>query len=92
MPLPAGFELTFGEPFIACDYDISNTELQFSIDSEDFEIVWKGPTDAMTKCHKGVLKTKAPVRLTSITNYEVKATVITKRNKTRSIFKFKVIS
>ncbi|KAF5273575.1 hypothetical protein FQR65_LT04573 [Abscondita terminalis] len=76
MPLPPGFNTTkFGEEIVACDEDISNLRLSFSlILSKDLTVEWQQTVDKNLKCHRAVLKVMRWVRFPYDQNFQILAT------------------
>ncbi|KAK5645622.1 hypothetical protein RI129_004086 [Pyrocoelia pectoralis] len=77
MPLPPNFDMSclFGEHIEACDNDITNTALSFTISPpEDFSLDWQTTTDGTKKCHRAVIKTLQSLSLSGPKDYILSAT------------------
>lgn len=76
MPLPAGMTLSyFGATITAEDIDITNTNIIYTVDSDDFEVETNGPVDALGKRFDAVIKTKRALRYTESHSFTLTATV-----------------
>lgn len=76
MPLAANFEISyFGPQITVTDLDISNTNIIFSMNTEDFIVETEGPVDELQKQFRPRIITNKALRYTESQTFILTATV-----------------